>query len=96
MSEKKKKTGLGRSAFFVTDEEQGEAAVTETPTQPQPSKKIKKVRTTVTLYPETLEAMELIRFEARKTGDKVTMSDVLREAVEELLKAKGLEQKLGS
>ena len=96
MSEKKKKTGLGRSAFFVTDEEQGESEVTETPTQPQPSKKVKKVRTTVTLYPETLEAMELIRFEARKTGDKVTMSDVLREAVEELLKAKGLEQKLGS
>ena len=52
--------------------------------------KPQKVRTTVTLYPETLAAMELLKVESRKNGQRATYSDVLGEAVHLLMEQRGL------
>lgn len=54
------------------------------------SAKPKKVRTTVTLYPDTLAAMELLKVESRKKGQRATYSDVLGEAIALLMEQKGL------
>lgn len=57
------------------------------PARKKPEKsKPEKVRTTVTLYPETLAAMEALKVEARKQGDKATYSDILNDAIRELVK----------
>ena len=93
MSNTKKKTGLGKSAFFNRSQENGadeQARTTPQDVQTQEPKKPKKVRTTVTLYPETLASMELLKVEARKGGEKATFSDVLAEAITELMQKKGL------
>lgn len=92
MSNNKKKTGLGTSAFFASPT--GDGAQTATAEAAgngtkQPEKP-KKVRTTITLYPETLAAMELLKAEARKTGKKVTLSDVFADAVDALMAQRGL------
>jgi hypothetical protein len=42
------------------------------------------------LYPNTLSAMEQLKMELRKSGDKVTLSDVLEQAVWALMEKKGL------
>ncbi len=89
-----KKTGLGRSAFFNRPEEEQEREQTQTtppPAEEKKPEKPKKVRTTVTLYPETLASMETLKVEARREqGRKVTYSDVLQEAIELLMNHKGL------
>ena len=87
-----KKTGLGTNAFFGSDEADQvvESAVAEpvTPAKPKPVKAPKKVRTTVTLYPRTLAAMELLKAESRKEGERSTLSDILGDAIDLLLKKK--------
>lgn len=89
-----KKTGLGTNAFFASteDEKTVETPVVEQPkaAKPKPPKKVEKVRTTVTLYPHTLAAMELLKAEARKDGVKATFSDVLGDAIDLLMKKKKL------
>ena len=89
-----KKTGLGTNAFFGSDDvnQVVESAAVEqpAPAKPKPVKVPKKVRTTVTLYPRTLAAMELLKMESRKEGERATMSDVLGEAIDLLLKKKKL------
>ena len=84
----KKQTGLGRNAFFKnsTEDEQVPSAPESTPA----AKKPEKVRTTLTLYPETLASMEILKIEGRKSGQRVTLSDVLNEAVTTLMQKKGL------
>jgi hypothetical protein len=93
VSESKKKTGLGKSAFFAsTTGEDNSPTLDDTSTKQetrQPEKP-KKVRTTITLYPETLMAMELLKAHGRKTGDKITLSDVFAEAIGELMRKKGI------
>ncbi|MDQ4078349.1 MAG: hypothetical protein M3220_19145 [Chloroflexota bacterium] len=87
----KKKTGLGAAAFFQkepagqpeSEQEEGAAEV-EAP-------KPKKVRTTVTLYPDTLATMEMLKVEARRQGEKATYSDILEEAILDLARKKGVE-----
>ena len=49
-----------------------------------------KVRTTITIYPTTLSAMEQLKMELRKSGDKVTLSDVMEQAIWALMEKKGL------
>lgn len=93
MSSSKKKTGLGTSAFFTPQADESDAL--SSPTEPvaevkEKPAKPKKVRTTITLYPETLAAMELLKVNARRTGKKVTLSDVFAEAVDALMIQKGL------
>ncbi len=84
MSNQERKTGLGRSAFF-----QGKPALE---TEATAEEKPKKVRTTVSLYTETMAGLEALKIEARKeTGRKVTYSDVLNEAIADLMKKKGIE-----
>jgi hypothetical protein len=97
----KKKTGLGTSAFFKRGPANGDPdgqQVEETsiqPAQAEPKPKAppkpKKVRTTILIYPETLASMELLKVEARKKGDKATLSDIIEEAVQGLMKKKKLE-----
>ena len=84
----KKQSGLGRNAFFknTTEDEQAPSAPESTPA----AKKPEKVRTTLTLDPETLASMEMLKIEGRKTGERVTLSDVLNEAVTTLMQKKGL------
>ena len=87
-----KKTGLGTNAFFGSDEtnqvvESG-AIEQPTPVKQKPAKAVKKVRTTVTLYPRTLAAMELLKAESRKEGERSTLSDILGDAIDLLLKKK--------
>lgn len=87
-----KKTGLGTNAFFGSDEtsQAVESAAIEqpTPVKQKPAKAPKKVRTTVTLYPRTLAAMELLKAESRKEGERSTLSDILGDAIDLLLKKK--------
>ena len=42
------------------------------------------------MYPRTLSAMEQLKMELRKSGDKVTLSDVFEEAIWALMEKKGL------
>ena len=49
-----------------------------------------KVRTTVTLYPETLAAMEQIKTLSRRKGLKESFSDVLEAAIQALAKERGV------
>ncbi len=87
-----KKTGLGTNAFFGSDETnqvvENTATEQPTPVKPKPVKAVKKVRTTVTLYPRTLAAMELLKAESRKDGERSTLSDILGDAIDLLLKKK--------
>ena len=92
MSNSKKKTGLGKSAFFTPQAEESESptppAETTKAEEPKAPEKPQKVRTTVTLYPETLAAMELLKANARKSGKKVTLSDVFEDAIKALMEKK--------
>ena len=87
-----KNTGLGTDTFFNSNEANQvvESAVVEpvAPAKPKPAKAPKKVRTTVTLYPRTLAAMELLKAESRKEGERSTLSDILGDAIDLLLKKK--------
>ena len=87
-----KKTGLGTNAFFGSDETnqvlESSAIEQPTPVKQKPAKAVKKVRTTVTLYPRTLAAMELLKAESRKEGERSTLSDILGDAIDLLLKKK--------
>jgi len=84
----KKQTGLGRSAFFKNTT--ADETETDAPALKPTAKKPEKVRTTLTLYPETLASMEMLKIEGRKAGERVTLSDVLNEAVTTLMQKKGL------
>jgi hypothetical protein len=96
----KKRTGLGTDAFFQQPEPADEERLAEQqspgqdpkPEDKQPKKsKSEKVRTTVTLYPETLAGMEMLKVQARLEGEKATFSDILNEAVQDLMDKKGVE-----
>ena len=50
----------------------------------------KKVRTTITLYPDTLATLEMLKIHARRQGNKATFSDILAEAILDLAEKKGL------
>ena len=52
--------------------------------------KKKKVRTTVTLYPETLATLEMLKVHARRQGKRATFSDILAEAIIDLAQKKGV------
>ncbi len=51
-----------------------------------------KVRTTVTLHPETLIQLDLLKIHARQTGEKATYSNILRDAIELLVETKGIKR----
>lgn len=98
----KRKTGLGTDAFFQQSEpsEDEKAAEKKEPEQEQEPQaegkgpkrnKSEKVRTTVTLYPETLAGMEMLKVQARMEGEKATYSDILNEAIRDLMEKKGVE-----
>ena len=90
MSTSKRPGGLGRKIFTTpTESPASETAERETPSAIEKSKVV-KARTTVMLYPHTLSAMEQLKVELRKSGDKVTLSDVLEQAVWALMEKKGL------
>lgn len=69
-----------------SNQEQGSSLGDTNGEAPKPQ----KVRTTVTLYPETLAAMELLKVESRRNGQRATYSDVLGEAVDLLMEQRGL------
>jgi hypothetical protein len=81
-AKKQQKTGLGQgvSAFF----KQGDVAAV-VPAEDQAQEPVdlgrQKTRTTVMLYNDTLESIELLKAQARKRGVKATMSDILNDAV---------------
>lgn len=87
MSTTKRSGGLGRKIFTTPTKS---IVTSEQPQHDLPSTKAAKVRTTVTLYPHTLAAMEQLKVELRKSGDKATLSDVLEQAVLALMDKKGL------
>ena len=96
----KQKTGLGTAAFFQQSPEkevakgkgEREEAKQDGATQMRKAQpKVKeKVRTTVTLYRETLAGMEALKIQERKTGNKATFSDILNEAIQGLMDKKGI------
>ena len=98
MSSKKSSTGLGVKVFTAPtgdDTQTSDASPISRKSNPAlavrtPEAKSEKVRTTVTLYPRTLSALEQLKVELRKSGTKVTLSDVLDEAVWSLMEKKGL------
>ena len=98
----KRNTGLGTNAFFQTLEStKEESDQTERPgtaeienTKPEEEQKTqvpKHIRTTVRLYAETFAALEMIKVMARKEGNKITYGDILDEAIQEIIKKKGIE-----
>jgi hypothetical protein len=89
----KKRTGLGASAFFQRNQPDGDQQETAAPVKLVARPRLKKIRTTVTLYEKTLASMELLKVEARKQGIKATLSDVLEEAIQSLMEKKQLELK---
>lgn len=92
MSTSKRSGGLGRKIFTTPTEAPvtSEAEDQQQPPAKPPKPKVVKARTTVMLYPKTLSAMEQLKMELRKSGDKVTLSDVLEQAVWALMEKKGL------
>jgi hypothetical protein len=87
---KKKNTGLGQGvqAFFggggdTNENPTATKAVEESLVPPKPVRE--KSRTTVILYNDTLEAIELLKAQSRKKGIKASMSDILNDAVELLV-----------
>ncbi len=90
----KKKTGLGTNAFFQETESDPTTTLPEPTTPPQTVSKAAKVRTTVTLYPETLAQLDMLKIYARQQGRKATYSDILREAIEEMIEKKGIRSQL--
>lgn len=86
-SKKRKQTGLGEGigAFFNRG---GDAEAQKQPAEPVREKS----RTTVMLYNDTLEMIELLKAQSRKRGVKATMSDILNDAVELLAKERSLSQ----
>lgn len=81
---KNRNTGLGTSVFFP--EGGGDTPAVRTVTKPNDSKPVRpKLRTTVILYNDTLEAIELLKAQSRKKGVKASMSDILNDAVELLM-----------
>ena len=86
---KSKNTGLGQGvqAFFGGGDSKREPTATNASEQPVvPPKPVReKSRTTVILYNDTLEAIELLKAQSRKKGVKASMSDILNDAVELLV-----------
>lgn len=89
MSTSKRSGGLGGVKAFTTPSSAAPTKPAEVTTGLE-AVKPKKERTTVMLYPETLSAMERLKVELRKSGDKVTYSDVLEQAIWALMEKKGL------
>ena len=85
---KSKNTGLGASVFFPVEGEAAQAApAVRAVTTPSDSKPVRpKIRTTVILYNDTLESIELLKAQSRKQGVKASMSDILNDAVELLMR----------
>jgi len=52
---------------------------------------LKKVRTTVMLYPETLAELEMLKVQARRRGTRATYSDILEEAIQALVRRRRVE-----
>lgn len=94
MSNSKRSGGIGRSIFTKPTGEQATTDVAEVQVAEKVEKpakpKVVKERTTVMLYPQTLSAMEQLKIELRKSGNKVTYSDVLEQAIWALMEKKGL------
>lgn len=92
MSNTKKAGGIGRKIFTnptgVTSEGDVSSVAHGMVVDEKP--KSTKVRTTITIYPRTLSAMEQLKMELRKSGDKITLSDVMEEAIWALMEKKGL------
>ena len=91
---KKRQTGLGTNAFFQNISP-GETDTPPPPASPAPPKspakrKATKIRTTVTLYPETMAQLEALKINARRQGTKATFSDILSEAIQDLAAKKGI------
>jgi len=93
----KRSGGLGRDGFFKPTGEAGageaaaptgEAAAVEAG---KPLSKADKVRLTVTLYPQTMSALDVLRVELRKGGSRVTYGEVLDEALWALIEKKAAE-----
>lgn len=93
MTTSKRSGGIGRK-IFTTPTEDLAASTEATTAAEQPTKpaktKVPKVRTTVTLYPKTLSAMERLKVEMRKSGKRITLSDVMEQAVWALMEKEGL------
>lgn len=104
--EKKRKTGLGTDAFFQqpqsAEEEKpaAEAAAKEPEkARAKPEKLVATQQTgvrrqgahyLVTLYQETLRGMEMLKVQAQEQGIEATYSDILDEAIRELMAKKGV------
>ncbi len=88
--QKDKKTGMGgRKAFFQkTKLETEQTDVAETTAN---SARAKKIRTTVTMYSDTLSGLTLLKANlTRKRSRNVTLSDILEEAIQDLMQKEGI------
>ena len=91
----RKKSGLGVDAFFEdgseTREENGPPETGNGKRGRKPIlQKREKIRKTYVVYRDTQLAIELMKFEASKSGKSVSLSDILEEAIETLMEKKGL------
>lgn len=95
---KKRQTGLGANAFFQNIGADKTDKVEPAPPAAPPAKasgspaknKPPKIRTTVTLYPETMAQLDALKINARRQGQKATFSDILSEAIGDLAAKKGI------
>ena len=93
MAKKTGGLGQGTGAFWQSGpratQEAAEPARAAAPPPAPP--KPKKMRTTVTLYPDTLAKMEELKVQARRGGERATYSDILEEAINDLAAKRGIE-----
>jgi hypothetical protein len=101
VAKNRRSTGLGTDIFFQPPASQPQPAkepeADDSPLPPDSeppeveSGPEKKIRTTVTLYPQTLAAMESLKVHARRQGQRATYSDILEEAIQDLARKRGID-----
>lgn len=99
MAKNRRSTGLGTDIFFRSPANESDLPANSDGDPSPPAAKShvpesgtdKKIRTTVTLYPQTLAAMESLKVQARRQGQRATYSDILEEAILDLARKRGVE-----
>jgi hypothetical protein len=92
-----KRTGLGADTFFQSPEEPiNPTPITELSLERSKGRKKppaqNTVQTSVRLYEETLQAIDIVKLHERVQGNKLSVADVVDLAIKTLMEQKGIER----
>lgn len=85
---KTKKTGLGADVYFPNDIQEPEVISAGSSNHLQIQQKGKKIRRTFVINEHTQKDIERLRLDALIRGEKITLSELLDEAIELLMEKK--------